>query len=767
MAYPQFFEPLAGMPDSDLLGYGDLVYDDGTRQFLNGEPDIASQYEIKSAAPPAMGPPSSGAQQPPPLVGADGQAYQVDMLGEQPGLKPAGGVTGALNSLGNMVSGGIDSGQPSPGLGDMLGSAAQGIGRLGSGAMAAPQAPQAQPGQPPPAPEPLQGADGRMYEPDIFDPQNPLKPAGQSQAAQAATQGPGFQPFERTGALPPDVAARQQSEMAGMNAQSMQALEQSRSEEARIRNEATLKAMGENDARKLAAEQDVKDQQQKLDRLDVERKQLADMEIDRSLSGSIGLGGGILAIFGSALLASTGSDAGQRMIENSIDRHVRQQVNQRDTKLNRLAEQVGSTRQAIAMGKAEIYKALADKGELAVQKVGNDVFEAQSPQVIQAARAAQQKYTQEWEKESLGKVTERVPVAPKPPSPEALQKYGELRRERAGTEGITGRMEQTLGLLWAPGKDGQPGHYTNRDEVLKRGIQGTGNLEQLIPDIIYATGGGMTAEGRQVRGASEAMAFAQLRAVQPTGPISNSDIERAVKMGALDTEEGLLLGLERMRNSNAEQLTHDAAQFGPDVVGEYERRRQQSGGMGAPATPSASRPATPAEMRGQAQRMRGAQTGAAQPGAQPQGAAIPAEPEQRMAQVAEDLMVLGGEKNLPPRALDILIAQAAHESGNGDSQGAAHGNMFGHKATGGRKGFDANTTEGEGSGARRMKQTFVDYPNIASSVADQLSLLERKYPRAWEALLAEDESAYVAALKDGGFFTGNETQYLQAIQRRL
>jgi len=137
-----------------------------------------------------------------------------------------------------------------------------------------------------------------------------------------------------------------------------------------------------------------------------------------------------------------------------------------------------------------------------------------------------------------------------------------------------------------------------------------------------------------------------------------------------------------------------------------------------------------------------------------------------MAQVAEDVQALAGQE-IPPEGLRILVAQAALESGRGDSEGAAHGNMFGHKRTGKRKGFVAYPTEGERENERRTTAEFAAYGSITENVADHLSLLKRRYPRAWEALQAGDENAYVSALKAGNYFTANEGRYLRGLQSLL
>lgn len=756
MTQPLFFDPDPHIPDSDLLGFGDMIYGDGRREYLNGDDEIAAQlqrYQPEPQADMPQGPAAPllpGSSQPgqfgPPLppgvkINMDGT---LDMGGAAPDM------TGVQDpQTGELYDPG-DTSNMLPALGGEIANAAKGypekVGsiwdeKMGGGSPIEPLPPDMAPPK-----EPLMGNDGQAYQ------------VSQTGMLEPFTPDDGMRPVQREGALPPDVAQRQLSELGGMQDENLALAEQARADEARIVREANLKEMARLEAQQAQREREIAEEQEKVARWQTEQQEAKDMEVDRSLTGALGPLGAAMAVIGSALLGGTGSDAGLRMIDRSIDRHVNEQVKRRETTLGLLAEKIGSSQQAIKMGKAEVYKILGDRTELLAQKTKNDVFEAQSPAFIGGLRQKQMENMQEAERLSLGKTLEKV-TTPKPPSEEMLNKYGQLRRERDGSSNIASRVEQQIGLQWAPGKDGQPGHYQNRDEVLKNGIQGIGNLEQWLPDAVYSTMGGTTAEGYQVRGAAEAMAFAQIRQMQPTGPISNADIQAAVKAGALNTEDGMLRALERIRTTNEQQEKHDAAQFGPDLVQEYNRRYRQSGGQTMTTAPAASSKASLQDIRGALDQQPQGQPGAS--------TAQQMTPDQRMSQVAEDLMAMGGEKQLPPKALDILIAQAAHESGNGDSEGAAMGNLFGHKATQGRKAFDAMTTEGEGAGARRLKQRFAAYDTIADSVADHLSLLERRYPRAWEALINEDEAAYVAALKDGGYFTGNEAAYLRRIQERL
>lgn len=776
-----YFNPDPEIPDADLLGIGDLIYSDGSTQYVNDPELVAGLPGLPPGMNPqgsvGMGPPAPDAMSAQPmgppampepiLIDSPQGPVQMDMAGN---LRPMEGVqdpqTGEL----------LDPGQTSnflPALGGEIANAAKGYPQPIGQAWGQQMGGSPSPTQGPP-PVTIQSERG----PVTIDPTGniqqgaggvPLEQLQQQMQSGGMGAAGGMVPVQREGALPTDVYQRQAGELGAMNAQTLAATEQARRDEARLYNELALQQMAANEAERVKREQELADNQARSERLRAEMQAINDVQIEQDIISARGPVGGFLGVIGAVLMGAAGNDAGFRMLDRQVDRYTQDQVRIKGTKLNMLAEQLGSTNQAIAAGKAALYKVGADRLELLAQKVKGDVYEAQSPAIIQSLRQKQLEQMQAFERDSLGKTLEKTPLPPKPPSPEMLQKYGELRRERAGNESITQRMDQTLGLIWEPGRDGQPGRYRNREEVLAKGIQGTGNLEQLIPDIVYATGGGVTAEGRQVRGAAEAMAFAQLRAVQPTGPISNSDIERAVKMGALDTEEGLLLGLERMHQAAEQQLTHDAAQFGPDVVGEYERRRRASGGQPLGQMPAASRPATLEEKRQGAAAARG--------GGQPQASAPPGaggdamavEPAERMAMIQGDLQTLAGDQ-LPPEGIAILVAQAAHETADGAR--LPRNNFFGHKASAraaaaGRGSANLETTEGEGAAAQRVRQNFATFNSSTESAADHLSLLQRNYPRAWEALLRGDADGYVAALKDGGYFTGNEDAYRSALLRRL
>lgn len=782
-----YFNPDPNIPDADLLGYGDLVFSDGTTEYLYEDPEMAMGLPppppgVRPMGSIGMGPPAppsnpladsisaisqampAAAQGQQPIVtGADGQQYTPNLATGQ--FEPFTGVqdpqTGELYAPG-------DPSNILPALGGEIANAAQGypqpIGTAweqqmgpGAGAGLAPQQPggdlkgsisaisaampAAAQGQQPI----VQGADGRQYTPDLA--------TGQ------------FVPVERQGALPDGMFQQQQAAMGLQNQAMLDATQQSRSEEVRLYNELVLKQMAANEVERNSRQQDLMEQQEKLARWEQEQQVLMNQGFETDLVSARGPVGAALAVAGATLLGAIGNDAGFRNIENTLDQYVRLQVKQRDTKLGALAEQIGSARQAINMGKAALYKATADRLELMAVKTKNDIYAAQTPMVIETLRQKQLDYMQKAERDSIGKIIEKVPGPPKPPSPERLQKYGELRRDRDASTGMVQRVEQQLGLMWAPGQNGQPGHYANGREVLQNGIQGVGELEQWMPDFVYSTLG--QQEGIQVRGAAQALAYAQIRQMQPTGPISNADIQAAVKAGALETEEGLIRGLERMRVNEEKQSLNDAAQFGQDVVTEYDRQYRASGGQPQTAQPAASRPATLQELRGGAQSLR---QGAAPQAMQSSTGGMPAEPEERLAMLSDDLQVLGGDMGIPPDGLAILMAQAGHETNDGKN--LPNFNYFGMKSSprnraAGAGSANLETTEGAGSKAQRVRQNFATFNSSTEAAADMLSLLQRKYPMAVEALQEGDPAAYVEALHAGGFFTANPTVYLNGLLRRL
>jgi len=731
MPTPIRFVPDSQIPDAELLGFGDLHYDDGSPpRYLSGDPDLAGMvmaYQdhldpaTVAAAPsspsvvelPPMGPPVA------PAPGPNGE----DFIPWQPQpVDPNAPGANAYAPRDTFDQAALDSAAmsqlpPDPAAIPDLRAEAAAASAGGAGPAA-------------PAPIPVSAP-------------APVLPAGDTPPA-----APDLMVTQRTGRLDPDVAARQADERQNQNINDQLALQQNRDanfaiERADIRQQRIrIRAEMEEQQRQQ------QDHQAKLTRFRAEQRQVADSDIATDLVSAQGGFGAVMSVIGAALLGATGSDAGLRMIDKAIDTNVRKQLSRRDTRLRAIADQIGSEEQAVQMAKSKYYAAAAQHAEQLQRLTKSDAYAAATPGVIQELKSKQLAADQAAERESLGKTIETLPTPGKGIDPQMLLKYGELRRARLGSEGIANRAEQEIGLRWNP----QTNRYDNEKEVLKAGFQGKGNLEQWIPDFVYSTMGGVTAEGYQVRGAAEALAFATLRQMQPTGPISDADIKRAVKAGALDTEAGLVNGLARIRQQVASDTHHDVAQFGPDVVGEYNRRFDAGGGRDVTraGAPGETMTATSADIAAELKRRK----------EKPPETAAPA----TIDDVRGAVQAQAG-KDLPPEGLNILIAQAAHETGDGKR--FVGNNFFGHKATGPDKFVEADTTEGAGDQAQTVKAKFRAFDSAEQSVEAHISLLKRRYPKAWEALQSGDENAFVAALHDGGYFTDDEGNYLRGIQRRL
>lgn len=117
-----------------------------------------------------------------------------------------------------------------------------------------------------------------------------------------------------------------------------------------------------------------------------------------------------------------------------------------------------------------------------------------------------------------------------------------------------------------------------------------------------------------------------------------------------------------------------------------------------------------------------------------------------------------------PECAALLTAQWSHETGRGAS-------MYNYNF-GGIKGASAEghsvlckTKEGWGANEVRIKDGFRAYQTGEAGALDYVSLLQRRYPEALEAAQRGDSSGMVRALKQGGYFTGNEVAYTNSVAR--
>lgn len=110
----------------------------------------------------------------------------------------------------------------------------------------------------------------------------------------------------------------------------------------------------------------------------------------------------------------------------------------------------------------------------------------------------------------------------------------------------------------------------------------------------------------------------------------------------------------------------------------------------------------------------------------------------------------------------ILTAHWAHETyGGRQMYNYNFGGIKGHAPDGGSCVREAH--EGSGFHVRELLDRFRAYSSVRDGADDYLSLLIRKYPEAIAALERGDVTDFVAALKGGGYFTGNESDYAHSL----
>jgi hypothetical protein len=139
----------------------------------------------------------------------------------------------------------------------------------------------------------------------------------------------------------------------------------------------------------------------------------------------------------------------------------------------------------------------------------------------------------------------------------------------------------------------------------------------------------------------------------------------------------------------------------------------------------------------------------------------PLTPEQASSLIAGALERQTGE---PPskESVAILTAQWAHETGRGAS-------MFNYNFAGIKGASPAGlsvsqrTREGYGAAERTITDNFRAYRTAEDGADDYVALLQRRFPAALDAAQAGDPAGCVRALKQAGYFTGDEGAYTRSV----
>jgi len=139
----------------------------------------------------------------------------------------------------------------------------------------------------------------------------------------------------------------------------------------------------------------------------------------------------------------------------------------------------------------------------------------------------------------------------------------------------------------------------------------------------------------------------------------------------------------------------------------------------------------------------------------------PLKPEEARSLIAGALERMTGE---PPskEQVAILTAQWAHETGRGASM--YNYNFAGIKGTS-PAGLSVmqRTREGYGATERTITDNFRAYRTAEEGADDYVALLKRRFPAALDAAKSGDPAGCVHALKQAGYFTGDEVAYTRSV----
>lgn len=391
MANPIRFQPLDGIPDADERGAGTFHFDDGT-SIVGEDPELASLVKSYQADIPELQNIQAGLDSVP-----DQRMASNDPIGSVFGEDPFGD---------NKPSEATDAGGAQ--AADFLGNAeeytpkARGyIPETNAAYRAAPAA----------EPAPVTGgAPMPATPPPNTDAQNAAEL--HRLAAEQALRGgyvqghaAGYTPAQRSGALDPEVAKRQTEQRGASNQELVDTTIQARQSQADLLRQSALQEAMRLTVQRADQERAQREAEAKRQRLLDERRKVNDAQIDTSFAQGDSFRQ-VMAVMGAALLGAVGSDTGLRMIESNIDRHVRKEMQVRGSKLQALAEEIGSEEQVVNAAKARIYE-LMEKQAGATQKTLRAAdIENQTPAVIAELKRRALDSDQAFERESLGKTTE-------------------------------------------------------------------------------------------------------------------------------------------------------------------------------------------------------------------------------------------------------------------------------------------------------------------------------------------------------------------------
>jgi flagellum-specific peptidoglycan hydrolase FlgJ len=117
-----------------------------------------------------------------------------------------------------------------------------------------------------------------------------------------------------------------------------------------------------------------------------------------------------------------------------------------------------------------------------------------------------------------------------------------------------------------------------------------------------------------------------------------------------------------------------------------------------------------------------------------------------------------------PATLRVLVAQWAHETGGGRAMmNYNFGGIKGSSPSGLSAAY--RTTEGQGTSAIKITDRFRAYTSAAEGATDYVKFLSTRFSGAMAEARHGNAEGFVRALKQGGYFTGSEDDYVRSVTR--
>ena len=609
-----------------------LEFDDGSQSHPIHDPSGTYRAEVASIVPKVMGgappDPMAGALASNDLSGVTVVPTRSDAGGISPLLAPApvappvpasdlGGIVavGGAAKPGQLLSDIVPSAPRAPG--PVIGDAASAIGSALAGQ-----------GAPSFAPPPVKSLVKPEVGRSVSDERGPAPDPYAARYTMPGASGP--QVSSTTQRTTQGLSAADRAKVDAANEAAVVKAEEANKQDMYTRSHQFLtdwQRLGE-DAKKQIADKNALDEQEKFynQRIEAQYAKL-DQDAARKIDPSEAFAGdagayAFMAAFGDAIsnfgaaLAGRGpvADPAARL-EGIINRNVKLQMEQKQADLDSgkiSASRFEADREHVRFKIATVAKQMVEtererahtKEEYEALGALGKKFEADQA----ATRAANAKATARQENNTRS--TSVAPGSPGGGSPyfqggkEEWDKVNAHSQRSSGVDmqerGI-GRLEKATGWTWDSQANNGAGGYVGSDgkpvTTKNASAPGTSALGQTFG---FLAGEG----GREVQGAIEEAASGVAKATDPEGSLSDGGVKSAKDTMNANTDEGLLLFMERTRRNLGKQRAEIDSGFAPGVVNASRLRRQEERGFQSsrPGLPT-SREATPEDLRRKPERL--------------------------------------------------------------------------------------------------------------------------------------------------------------------